>query len=59
LLLNVIRLISVVTIGVLIIVLRDKIELNLSSTQKMVIGGLFIAYGVLRFALSFKNQPNE
>jgi len=58
LLLNVIRLIAVVAVG-LLIMFYNKVDLNLSNTQKMVVGGLFIVYGVLRFVLSFKNQPNE
>jgi len=58
LLLNVIRLIAVVTVG-LLIMFYNKFDLNLSNTQKMVAGGLFVVYGVLRFTLSLKNQPNE
>jgi undecaprenyl pyrophosphate phosphatase UppP len=58
LLLNVIRLIAVVTVG-LLIMFYNKFDLNLSNVQKMVVGGLFIVYGVLRFTLSLKNQPNE
>jgi hypothetical protein len=58
LLLNVIRLIAVVTVGSLIMFYK-KFDLDLSNTQKMVVGGLFVVYGVLRFTLSLKNQPNE
>lgn len=58
LLLNVIRLIAVVTVG-LLIMFYNKFDLNLSNTQKMVVGGLFVVYGVFRFTLSLKNQPNE
>ena len=58
LLLNVIRLVAVVAVG-LLIMFYNKVDLNLSNTQKMVAGGLFIVYGVLRFVLSLKNQPNE
>ena len=56
LLLDVIRLIAVVTVG-LLIMFYNKFDLNLSNTQKMVVGGLFVVYGVLRFTLSLKNQP--
>jgi len=58
LLLDVIRLVAVVAVGLLIIFYK-KIDLNLSNTQKMIVGGLFVVYGVLRFTLSLKNQPNE
>ena len=59
LLLDVIRLVAVVAVGLLIIIFYKKIDLNLSNTQKMIVGGLFVVYGVLRFTLSLKNQPNE
>ena len=58
LLLDVIRLVAVVTVG-LLIMFYNKFDLNLSNTQKMVVGGLFVFYGVFRFTLSLKNQPNE
>jgi len=58
LLLNVIRLIAVVSVG-LLIMFYNKIDLNLSNTQRIVVGSLFVVYGIVRFALSLKNQPNE
>jgi hypothetical protein len=58
LLLDVIRLICLVSAGSLIIILRDRINI-LSDTQKIIVGSLFIIYGVVRFTLSLKNQPGE
>ncbi len=58
LLLDVIRLICLVAAGALIIILRDSISI-LSDTQKLIVGGLFIIYGVVRFTLSLKNQTGE
>ena len=58
LLLGVIRLVCVVGVGVLIM-FWTKLDLNLSNTQKMIVGGLFVVYGILRFTLSLKNRPNE
>ena len=57
-LLNVVRLIAVVTVG-LLIMFYNKFDLDLSNTQKMIVGGLFVVYGILRFTLSLKNRPNE
>ena len=58
LLLGVIRLVCVVGVG-LLIMFWPKLNINLSNTQKMIVGGLFVVYGVLRFTLSLKNRPNE
>jgi len=54
LLLGTIRLVAVVTIG-LLIMFWDKIDLGLSDTRKYVVGSLFIVYGVLRYYFSYKN----
>ena len=43
----------------LMIMFWDKLDLNLSGTQRLLVGGLFIAYGVLRFSRIFKKQPDE
>jgi len=58
LLLGVIRLICVAGVGVMIIFWK-KLDLNLSNTQRVIAGSLFIVYGVLRFTLSFKKEPDE
>jgi uncharacterized membrane protein HdeD (DUF308 family) len=58
LLLGIIRLVCVVVVGVLIM-FWNKIDLNLSETQKVIIGVLFIVYGVLRFYFSYKNAPDQ
>lgn len=56
-LLGVIRLVCVAGVG-LLIMFWNKIDLNLSTTQRMIIGSLFVVYGVARFILLLKNQPN-
>jgi len=43
----------------LMIMFWTKLNLNLSSTQRLMVGGLFIAYGILRFTRIFKKQPDE
>ena len=58
LLLGIIRLVCVVVVGVLIM-FWNKIDLNLSETQKVIIGVLFIVYGVFRFYFSYKNAPDQ
>ena len=58
LLLGIIRLVCVAVVGVLIM-FWNKIDLNLSTTQKFVVGSLFIVYGVLRFYFSYKNAPDQ
>jgi len=55
--LGVIRLVCVAVVG-LMIMFWSKIDFA-SETEKLVIGGLFIVYGVVRFVLSLKNQPDE
>jgi hypothetical protein len=43
----------------LMIMFWTKLDLNLSYTQRLIVGGLFIAYGILRFTRIFKKRPNE
>lgn len=57
-LLDVVRLVCLVTVGILII-FWSKINLNLSAAQKYIAGGLFIVYGVVRFTLSYKRTIDE
>ncbi|SDR96540.1 hypothetical protein SAMN05216490_0287 [Mucilaginibacter mallensis] len=54
LLLGIIRLVCVVGAGFLIIIFSKKLNLNLSYTDKLIVGALFIVYGVARFVFSRK-----
>jgi hypothetical protein len=58
LILGIAAFIAVVTFG-LMIMFWDKLELNLSHTQRLMVGGLVIAYGILRFTRIFKKQPDD
>jgi len=58
LLLGVIRLVCTVAVGLLILFWK-KIDLNITATQRTIVGILFIVYGVLRFFFSYKNAPDQ
>ena len=55
LLLGIIRLVCVVAVG-LMIIFWSKLNLNLSYTNKLIVGCLFIVYGLARFAFSLKRE---
>jgi hypothetical protein len=57
LILGVVVFISVSGLGVLIIL--DKLNLSLSLTERLTFGGLFIAYGIIRFIRIFRKTPDE
>ena len=58
LILGIAAFIAVVSFG-LMIMFWDKLELNLSHTQRLMVGGLVIGYGILRFTRVFKKQPDD
>jgi len=58
LILGITTLVCVIAMGVMIM-FWDKLNLNLSNTQRLVVGGLFIAYGILRFTRILRKEPNE
>ena len=52
--------ICVVAVGVMIMFWeRLYSNLDLSTTQRFLFGGFFIAYGVLRFSRIFKVRPDD
>jgi cytochrome c biogenesis protein CcdA len=58
LILGVTTLVCVTGMG-LMVMFWDKLNLNLTNTQRYVVGGLFIAYGVLRFTRIFNKKPED
>ncbi len=58
LILGIAAFIAVVLFG-LMIMFWDKLELNLSHTQRLMVGGSVIGYGILRFTRVFKKQPDD
>lgn len=58
-LLGIIRLVCVVGAGILLIVFSKKLNLNLTYTNKLIVGGLFIVYGVARFVFSRKRELDD
>jgi len=60
LILGVATFICVLTVGIMIM-FWDKLYLglDLSTTQRFLFGGFFIAYGVLRFSRIFKIRPDD
>lgn len=59
LLLGIIRLVCVVGAGLLIIIFSKKLNLNLSYTDKLIVGTLFVVYGVARFVFSRKREIDD
>ena len=59
LLLGIIRLVCVVGAGFLIIIFSKKLNLNLSYTDKLIVGTLFVVYGVARFVFSRKREIDD
>jgi len=59
LLLGIIRLVCVVGAGFLIIIFSKKLNLNLSYTDKLIVGTLFVVYGVARFLFSRKREIDD
>jgi len=59
LLLGIIRLVCVVGAGFLIIIFSKKLNLNLSYTDKLIVGTLFVVYGVARFIFSRKREIDD
>ncbi len=58
-LLGIIRLVCVVGAGFLIIIFSKKLNLNLSYTDKLIVGTLFVVYGVARFLFSRKREIDD
>jgi hypothetical protein len=58
LILGVVTFICVFAIGIMVM-FWDKLDLGLSHTQRLLFGGLFLLYGVLRFSRIFKKQPDD
>jgi hypothetical protein len=60
LILGVVTFICVLTVG-LMLMFWDKLylSLGLSTTQRFLYGGFFVAYGILRFSRIFKIRPDE
>ena len=52
--------IACVTLG-LMIMFWDKLiqKLDMSQTERLMFGGLFLAYGLLRFSRLFKQEPQD
>lgn len=52
--------IACVTLG-LMIMFWDKLiqKLNMSQTERLMLGGLFLVYGLLRFSRLFKVEPED
>ena len=58
-LLGIIRLVCVVGAGILLIIFSKKLNLNLTYTNKLIVGALFIVYGVARFVFSRKREFDD
>jgi hypothetical protein len=58
LILGIAAFIAVASFG-LMIMFWDKLELNMSHTQRLMVGGLVIGYAILRFTRVFKKQPDD
>jgi uncharacterized membrane protein HdeD (DUF308 family) len=58
LILGVATLICVTTMG-LMVMFWDKLNLSLTPTYRILVGSLFIVYGIIRFMRIFKKQPDE
>ena len=58
LILGVVTLIAVFALGTMII-FWDSMLPNISKTQRIIIGLVLIAYGVLRFSRILKKDPDE
>ena len=52
--------IACVTLG-LMIMFWDKLiqKLDMSQTERLMFGGLFLVYGILRFSRLFKQEPQD
>jgi hypothetical protein len=52
--------IACVTLG-LMIMFWDKLiqKLDMSQTERLMFGGLFLVYGLLRFSRLFKQEPQD
>jgi len=57
LILGLVVFVSVSGLGVLIIF--NQLNLALSLTERLMFGGLFIAYGIIRFIRIFRKDPDE
>jgi hypothetical protein len=42
-----------------LLVMFGQLDLNLSATQRYTVGGLFIAYGIIRFVRIFRKSPDD
>lgn len=58
LILGVATLVCVTILG-LTIIFTDKLALNMSNTQRITVGGLFVAYGIYRSFRILKKQPDD
>jgi hypothetical protein len=60
LILGFVTFIACVTLG-LMIMFWDKLilKLNMSQTERLLLGGLFLLYGILRFSRLFKKDPQD
>jgi len=58
LILGVATLICVTVFGVMII-FDDNLSLNMDPTQRRLVGGLLVAYGIYRSFRILKKQPND
>jgi len=48
-----------VTIFGLMIIFDDNLNLNMDPTQRKLVGGLMVAYGIYRSFRILKKQPND
>jgi hypothetical protein len=58
LILGVTTLICVIAMG-LMVMFSDNLNLNMTTAQRMSVGGLLIAYGIYRFFRIIKKQPDD
>jgi hypothetical protein len=42
-----------------LMIIFDQLNLDLSPTYRVLVGGLFILYGILRVTRIFRKQPDE
>jgi hypothetical protein len=60
LILGLVTFIACATLG-LMIMFWDKLilKLNMSQTERLLLGSLFLLYGILRFSRLFKKDPQD
>jgi hypothetical protein len=52
--------VACVTLGLMIMFWGKLIDkLNMSQTERLALGGLFLVYGLLRFSRLFKAEPED